>query len=332
MDNTIPNTTNGGNNEVSTTSSTYAYDVSYGKVCVPLYRVYATPLTGITPIPESPFTGRDNILFALEVDIDVLARHVLPAYTHGDNTRIVATDSMKNFVLQHALTFSGSTLESFLDSLGRHFLLTYPQMERIQLTTRELPFATVPVPLPVTQRGFATSNVLFKRSQDDFACAQMDFSLEGDEVKMTHHRCGRLGLQLFKVTGSSFTRFIQDDYTTLPERSDRPLFVFLDVYWKYAHTAILLSSDLSHYVASEQVRDVLQVVFHEFVSESIQHLVHEMGVRLLARFPQLAEVSFEAQNRTRDPMFASAEDARIKVYSDPFSAYGVIQLTMKKND
>jgi len=58
--------------------------------------------------------------------------------------------------------------------------------------------------------------------------------------------------------------------------------------------------------------------------------VHEMGTRLLERFPQLSEVSFEAQNRTRDPFYASEEDPRVKVYSDPFSAYGHIALTMRR--
>ena len=67
------------------------------------------------------------------------------------------------------------------------------------------------------------------------------------------------------------------------------------------------------------------------MSESIQHLVHEMGQRLLTRFPQLAEVTFEGQNRTRDPMFTAATDEKRKVYSDPFSAYGMIKLTLKRD-
>jgi urate oxidase len=129
-----------------------------------------------------------------------------------------------------------------------------------------------------------------------------------------------------KSTGSAFTQFLLDAYTTLPERRDRPLFIYLDVYWKYSDPADLHS----HYIPSEQVRDVVQVVFHEFVSESIQHLLHEMGVRLLERFPQMAEISFEGQNRTRDPMGESETDPKQKVYSDPFPAYGLIKLTMSR--
>jgi urate oxidase len=139
-------------------------------------------------------------------------------------------------------------------------------------------------------------------------------------------------MQLLKVTGSSFTHFVRDSFTTLPERSDRPLYVFLDVSWTYSDAADMLDLSRKRYVAAEQMRDLVTVVFHEFVSESIQHLVHEMGKRVFARFPQLAEIAFEAQNRTPDPAAVSQEDARVKVYTDPFSAYGLIKLTMRRDE
>jgi urate oxidase len=135
---------------------------------------------------------------------------------------------------------------------------------------------------------------------------------------------------LLKVAGSSFTSFVRDGYTTLPDRRDRPLYIFLDVHWRYTDAELLRDPNPARYVPAEQVRDLVATVFHEFVSESIQHLVHEMGVRLLDRFPQLAEVSFTAQNRTRDPFAESEQDPRVKVYSDPFPAYGEISLTMRR--
>ncbi len=264
--------------------------ISYGKLQIPVYRVYAQPLSGIPPIPESQFTGRENILFALEIDVEVFGKNFLPAYTQGDNRNVVATDSMKNFVLRQALDFTGATLEEFLSMLGIRFLQTYGQMESIRLTARELPFHPVPVPQH-DGSSFHPSAVLFSRSHGDFALATLDFSRENNLPVITDHQCGRVNLELLKVSGSAFTRFLHDEYTTLPERVDRPLFIYLDVYWKYQNITDLLAADHIHYVPAEQVRDVIQVVFHEFVSESIQHLVHEMGQRLLTRFPQLAEVS-----------------------------------------
>ncbi len=303
----------------------YNYVISYGKAQVPIYRMYAPSLTDVSPIPESAFTGRGNVLFAVEVDVEVFGENFLPAYTQGDNTMVVATDTMKNFILQQALVFNGSTLEDFLVVLGQQFLATYPQMERLRLTGRELAFTPSRIPL-ADSAGFGDSKVLFKRSNDDFRVASIDFTSNGKNTIITAHRCGRVGLQLLKVTGSAFTQFVRDTYTTLPDRGDRPLFIYLDVYWRYSNPEQIQS----HYIPSEQVRDVVQVVFHEFVSESIQHLVHEMGLRLLERFPQMAEVSFDGQNRTRDPISVSETDPEQKVYSDPFPAYGMIKLTMSR--
>ncbi len=123
---------------------------------------------------------------------------------------------------------------------------------------------------------------------------------------------------------------MRDEYTTLPERVDRPLFIHLDVHWRYAEITDATGLDTSRYVASEQVRDVVAAVFSELVSESIQHLVWEMSERLLERFPQLAEVSFSAQNRTREPVAERADDDRVRVSSDPFPAFGTITLTRER--
>ena len=306
----------------------YACSISYGKIRIPLYRVYAQPLVGIRPIPESRFAGRTNTLFALEVDVEVFGNNFLPAYTQGDNSNVVATDTMKNFVLRQALAFEGSTLEALLIFLGERFLATYAQMESLRLTGRSLPFT--PVALPTgSEMGSAESAVLFSRSHNDFAWATIDFARDSSlQPIVTSHRCGQLDMELLKVTGSAFTHFVQDEYTTLPERVDRPLFIHLDVSWTYIDAAALSGSDHTLYIPAEQVCDLIQVVFDEFVSESIQHLVYEMGCRLLERFPQLASVAFDAQNRTRDLVGAAEGGEKAKVYTDPFTAFGNIKLTL----
>ena len=308
-----------------TIENQYNYVISYGKSRVPVYRVYARPLTGVSPVPESSFSGRENILFTAEVDVEVFGENFLPSYTQGDNSMVVATDTMKNFILRQTLAFEGSTLEGLLEYLGHQFLATYPQMERLRMSAREIPFTTAQVPQG-SSGHFGDSNVLFSRSHDDYATATMDFAYDGGTTRITNHSCGQVGMHLFKVTGSAFTNFARDTYTTLPERGDRPLFIYLDIHWRYSNIADMHSQ----YIAHEQVRDVAQTVFHEFVSESIQHLIHEIGLRLLERFPQMAAVSFEGHNLTRDPIAASETDPKQKVYSDPFPAYGLIKLSMSR--
>jgi len=269
--------------------------ISYGKLRVPLHRVTE---------------GEDGAhgLFACEVDVEVLGENFTEAYTHGDNREVVATDTMKNFILRQAMAYGGVTLEGFAAHLGRGFLSTYPVMQAVRVTVRELRFD-------------ALSAVLFSRSRDDHGMAMAELDGGG----LTGHRSGREDLWLLKVTGSAFTRFARDEYTTLPERVDRPLYVRLDVHWCYEDPADGEGGD--RHVPSLDVRDEVARTFHEFVSESIQHLVHEMGTRILARWEQLASVSFTAENHTRDPV---GDVGSTRVFTDPFPAQGLITLTLTR--
>jgi urate oxidase len=251
--------------------------ISYGKLRVPVHRI-----------------AGDDVL-ACEVSIEVLGENFAPAYTEGDNSSVVATDTMKNFILRESLAYDGSSLEGLLTHLGRRFIDTYPVMEAVRMSAKELRFDRV-------------GDRVYSRSNDDYGVA----TVEPDGTV----RGGRRGMMLLKTRGSAFTRFARDEYTTLPERGDRPLLIRLDADWRYRDERT---------VDSKEVRDHFAATFDDFVSESIQHLVHEMGTRLLADRDEIAEISFTAENHTRDPV---GEDGERKVYTDPFPAQGLITLAL----
>jgi urate oxidase len=251
--------------------------ISYGKLRVPVHRI-----------------AGDDVL-AAEVSVEVLGENFLPAYTEGDNSQVVATDTMKNFILRESLGYDGTSLEGLLVHLGQQFIATYPVMEAVRMSAKELRFDRL-------------GERLYSRSGDDHGVA----TVEPDGTV----RGGRHGMMLLKTRGSAFTRFARDEYTTLPERGDRPLLIRLDADWRYTG---------DDHVDSRAVRDHLAATFDDFVSESIQHLVHEMGTRLLRDRPELGEISFRAENHTRDPV---GEDGDRKVYTDPFPAQGLITLTL----
>ncbi len=298
--------------------------ISYGKLAVPVQCVGVAPLHGLPAVPESPLRALDTGLLACEVSVEVLGQGFLAAYTEGDNRAVVATDTMKNVILRHALDYAGAVPEGLLDALGRHFLGTYPDMEGLRLGARELPFAPVAVGAAAER-----SDRLFSLGGGDHGVAELELARDdGGAVALVAQRSGQVGLRLLKTTGSAFTRFARDEATTLPERTDRPLFIALDVHWRYADPVDALAGDPARYVAAAQVRDVVCAVFHEFVSESIQHLVHAMGRRLLERYPPLSEVSFRAENHTFDPVPGSDPGADRRAYTAPFPAWGLITLTL----
>src|SRR5688500_12712456 len=132
--------------------------------------------------------------FAASVTIDVFGERFAAAYTEGDNSEVVATDTMKNFVYATAADFDGRSLESYVMFLGHRLLDTYPQMERIRVTAQE-------VPLDPAHGG---TDVVFRSTRGDVAMSHADFDRSTNEVKVSDVRSGILGLRLLKTTGSSF--------------------------------------------------------------------------------------------------------------------------------
>ena len=276
------------------------YAISYGKAAVPVYR-------------REP-AGREGALLAADVTVEVLGDNFLPAYTEGDNSMVVATDSMKNLILRETGSWTGATLESLLHHLGGRLLADYEQMAAVRMSAEEIRFDAA------GPRG-----TLFARNHGDASAAILELVRDGDGVAVAELRAARRGIELLKLTGSAFTAFVRDGYTTLPERRDRPLWVGLDVGWRYLDPGDAFGGeDADGYVDGRRVRDACAEVFEDLVSESIQHLVHAMGSRLLELLPQVAEVSFEARNLTRDPAVEGVVD------TDPFPAHGTITLTMRR--
>jgi urate oxidase len=275
--------------------------ISYGKLDVPVQRV------------------SERGLLAARVSMEVLGQRFLAAYTEGDNSEVVATDTMKNVILRRALEYEGVVLEGLLDELGHHFLQTYPEMEGLALRAEDLGFEAI-------------SEKLFRMVDADHAVAELHLERDGSgAIGRRAARSGLEGFRLLKTTGSAFTKFARDGDTTLPERGDRPLFIHLDVHWRYLDPRDALGTDAARYAAPTEVRDVIQTVFDTFVSESIQHLVHEMGTTLLSRFPSLGEVSFRAENHTFDPVPGSTPGPDGHgAYTSAFPAWGLITLVLQR--
>jgi urate oxidase len=170
------------------------------------------------------------------------------------------------------------------------------------------------------------SDVLFRSTRADGAVAQVAVGAAGGQPEITGARSGWEGMVLVKTTGSSFATFARDDYTTLPELTDRPLTIRLDAYWRH----IDLKDGLAEggFLEPRAVRDELERIFHEFNSRSIQHLVHEMGSRLLAAHKQLQEIEFVAENHTPDHVRDGT--GGVKVFAEPRATFGKIGLVLRR--
>lgn len=269
----------------------------YGKGDVIVYRLNRD---GKAPGGQSPVFGASVLML-------IYGEAFWPTYATGDNTNIVATDSMKNFIQRETMNYAGDDLADYCRFLGGKFLARYPQVEGIQVSAVEIPYAGV------------EGAVAFTPSGPERAFARVELA-RGHVIEATS---GLRGFKLLRLGGSAFTGFVRDEYTTLPEIRNRPLHMGLDLEWRYAsHDAAFATGDIA------RARRIVRGIFRAFESGSIQQLIHEMGTKLLADVPALAEVHLEATNRTWDTIAERGDE--LGIYTDARPPYGCLGLRLKR--
>jgi urate oxidase/2-oxo-4-hydroxy-4-carboxy-5-ureidoimidazoline decarboxylase len=303
--------------------------MAYGKGDVFAYRTHLAPLKGVKEIPESNFTGRSNIIFGANIRVEVGGSAFLSSFTEGDNRLVVVTDSMKNFIQQHLASYSGTTMEGFLDYVGRSFLLKYSQIDSVKLTGEHLSFQEANM---FENEEIKKSPLVFNHSRNKKAVSSIHLIRHGQDINVESRESSICDLQLIKVSGNSFVGFIRDEYTTLPEDGNRPLFIYLNIGWNYENSEDALGETPSLYVASEQIHDIASSVFHELETPSIQNLIYRIGCRILERFPQLQSVNFQSQNHTWDTVVEEIPGEKGKVYTEPKPPFGFQLFSVTKED
>jgi urate oxidase len=271
----------------------------YGKGDVIVYRLYRD--------------GRPNPVFGASVKLLIYGDAFWETYTTGDNTGLVATDSMKNFIQRETMNFPGDNLEWFCVFLATKFLEKYPQAEGAQVSAAEIPYAPV-----------AESSLAFAPAGPACANAVVELRREGGQLRMVEAKSGIAGFRLLRLKGSAFTGFVRDEYTTLPDIKDRPLHMWLDLDWMFTDPEVCCAG----VTVTQRVREIVEGVFARFESGSIQQIIYQIGKMMLAELPEIAEVHLEANNRTWDTI--AEQGMSVGVYTDARPPYGCLGLTLKR--
>ena len=271
----------------------------YGKGDVSVYRLNRD---GKSPSGGSPVFGA-NILMLLYGDA------FWPTYTTGDNTGLIATDSMKNFIQRETLNYTGSDLEGCCQFLAAKFLAKYPQVEGMQVSAVEIPYA-----------GLPGGDSAFSPAGPERATARIEIDRSG----IVELASGIKGFKLLRLGGSAFHGFVRDEYTTLPDIANRPLHVWLDLEWTYTQSSAGFTSG----AVTAAVRQIVRDVFNGFESGSIQQVIYQIGTKMLADVPAIAEIHLEANNRTWDTVAERGDE--LGVYTDARPPYGCLGLKLKR--
>ena len=270
----------------------------YGKGDVIVYR-----LTRDGSVPP----GRSAV-FGASVLMLLYGEAFWSTYTTGDNTGLIATDSMKNFIQRETLHFKGHDLEGLCRFLADKFLAIYPQVEGLQVSATEIPYDGL------------EGGVAFTPARPDRAMARIESNRHGIIEAVS----GVRGFKLLRLGGSAFHGFVRDEYTTLPDMKNRPLHMWLDLDWHYTDAAAAFNEGQ----AVAHVRQLVTAVFCSFESGSIQQLIHTIGTRMLDEMPTVRDVHLEATNRTWDTIAERGDE--LGVYTDARPPYGCLGLRLTR--
>ena len=109
---------------------------------------------------------------------------------------------------------------------------------------------------------------------------------------------GLAGLEVIKTTGSGFSGFLRDQYTTLTETDDRILATSIDATWEFPS-----APDADYNGVFETARRIIpRDIRHCTTARSVQQTMYAMGEALLAALPEISSVSFTLPNRHRLPV------------------------------
>ncbi len=205
------------------------------------------------------------------------------AHLTGDQASVLPTDSQKNTCYAYAKERGVGAIEDYALDLSRHFVDDIASVCRARVDVDEYRWERV----AVAGAGHAHT---FVRAGHEVRTTAVTTSTEGP-VKESWVISGIKDLVVLKSTGSQFTGFLTDRYTTLAEATDRILATSLTVRWRYAGTEVPWDE------AFGQVRQILLERFAVVHSRALQQTLWEMGSAVLAARDDIAEIRLSAPNK-----------------------------------
>ena len=236
---------------------------SYGKSAIRLVKVDRG---------RTPHRVRD-----LTIDIELLGDFVT-SYTDGDNSGVIATDTMKNTVYALAGEHLTGSIEEFGWALGRHFL-DQPQVDVASVKIEDhawRPIGTSPDAFARDGSFSRTANLRVERTADGSAPVA---------------RAGFRDLSVLKTTRSSFSGFPRDRFTTLKDTDDRILATKVTAEWLYE-----VGRTIDFDGSFEAIRSTFLEVFAEHHSVSVQASIWIIGKAILERHPELNLITMSMPN------------------------------------
>ncbi len=201
------------------------------------------------------------------------------SYTKGDNTKVVATDTIKNTINVLAKEKLGEEIEPFAVALGKHFLERYEQVRSANIDINERDWRRMEVDGKPHPHSFSAGS-------DAKMFTRVVYTRDSNSVES-----GIRDFVILKSTGSGFENYPKDEFTTLPETADRILATSFSATWAFA------KSPSSYREKNEKIISAMLKVFANNYSPSAQTTLFQMGEAALAACPEISQVDLAMPNK-----------------------------------
>jgi urate oxidase len=215
-----------------------------------------------------------------DVEVEVLLQgEFTAAHTEGDNAAVLPTDTMRGTCT--ALAREGlDTVAGYARRVADRLLEASPAARSVGMKLVAQPWERLSVDgsgHPHAFRPAAGGQHLTWLSQERGTDPVIDGGVQG--------------LKVLKTTGSAFSGYPTDRYTTLPETRDRIMATTVESRWGTT------SPDVDHAALAEAVPATFCARFatHDD-SESLQHTLHAMGSAVLDAHPEVTWIRFRMPN------------------------------------
>lgn len=254
-----------------------------------------------------------NVSSALRGDFEA-------AHLHGDQSRVLPTDTQKNTAFAYAKEHCAGQIEAYALALARHFVDDVEPVLAVRVDVDEYRWERISV-------GGEPHPHAFVRSGQEVRTATAIIEGKGS-TRESWVLSGLRDLVVLKSTGSEFAGFLRDRYTTLAETRDRVLATSLTAKWRYVRP----DPDLAD--VYPRVRRLLVERFAAVHSLALQQTLWEMGRAVLEEHEEIAEIRLSAPNKHHflvDLAPFGLENPGEVFHADD-RPYGLIQCAVQRDD
>jgi urate oxidase len=196
------------------------------------------------------------------------------AHTVGDNTDLLATDTVRNTI--YALSKDGltSSIEEFGKHLIRHFVQAGPKVQSTRVRLLEHRWKRI-----------GEHDHSFVRD-----IGKHTATVEGDGQNFTISS-GIEDLYVLKTTNSGWEGYLMERFTTLPETNDRILATTVTAHWLYN------TPNPDYDAVWNKVYAQILETFTDHYSPSVQNTLYRMGEAVLGANPEIEKIHFSFPNK-----------------------------------